>query len=62
MILNVAPKTFSDYDWVGYEDPDSLTIKMDYIKDRGLLGAMAWAVDEDDFTNFCGLGSHPMLQ
>uniref|UniRef100_A0A0P4WK32 GH18 domain-containing protein n=1 Tax=Scylla olivacea TaxID=85551 RepID=A0A0P4WK32_SCYOL len=47
--------------WVGYEDPDSLKIKMDYVKDMKLLGAMTWAVDQDDYLGWCNRGKNPMM-
>lgn len=47
--------------WVGYEDPDSLKIKMNYIREEGLLGAMTWAIDQDDYLGWCGLGKNPMM-
>ncbi|KAJ2804527.1 hypothetical protein H4R20_002469 [Coemansia guatemalensis] len=36
--------------YVGYDDPDSLTIKVNYIINRGLVGAMVWMV-QYDFAN-----------
>ena len=48
--------------WIGYEDADSLAIKMEYIKEMGLLGAMSWAIDQDDWKNWCGKGKNPMMK
>lgn len=41
--------------WVGYDDRESVRIKVQYLKNRRLAGAMVWALDLDDFTGtFCG--------
>ncbi|XP_007939388.1 chitinase-3-like protein 1 [Orycteropus afer afer] len=41
--------------WVGYDDPESIKIKVQYLRNKQLAGAMVWALDLDDFRgSFCG--------
>jgi chitinase len=37
--------------WVSYDDERSFNKKLDYIEQKGLGGAMFWALDMDDFKN-----------
>jgi len=58
-----APYGYKGKDWVGYDDPESLTYKAKVlVKGRGLFGAMFWALPLDDFTGkFCYQGKYPLI-
>jgi len=36
---------------VGYDDPQSILLKVRFIQSKGLAGSMAWALDLDDFNS-----------
>jgi len=35
--------------WVGYDNPESLAVKVEFMMSKGLAGTMAWAIELDDF-------------
>jgi len=58
-----APYGYVGDIWVGYDDTESLKLKVDQlIKRKGLAGAMFWAIPLDDFSGqFCGQGPYPLI-
>ena len=57
----LSPYGYAGDLWVGFDDPKSLKLKVDFLKAKGLRGAMFWAIDLDDFQNVCGQGKYPLL-
>ncbi|CAF1050004.1 unnamed protein product [Adineta ricciae] len=46
--------SYKDGTWIGYDDPESVRNKCEYVKQEGLGGAMIWALDMDDASGkFC---------
>lgn len=39
---------YSGTTWIGYDDKESISTKVTYAKNRGLLGYFAWHVGADD--------------
>ena len=40
--------TYGRDSWISYDDADTMGMKVDFAKERGLKGLMAWAIDTDD--------------
>jgi len=56
-----SPYAFKGTQWVGFDTVKSAKVKADYIKSKGLGGAMFWDVATDDFNNRCGDGKFPLI-
>ncbi|KAK7091103.1 chitinase-3-like protein 1 [Littorina saxatilis] len=58
-----APYAYGGDQWVGYDDPKSLKIKVEtMINGYRLAGAFVWSVEMDDFRGRCGGGVYPLLK
>ncbi|XP_033739615.1 chitotriosidase-1-like isoform X2 [Pecten maximus] len=47
--------------WIGYDDPDSLRAKVNFIKKSGFGGVMIWSLDLDDFNGQCTGQKYPLI-
>ncbi|XP_077556585.1 chitinase-3-like protein 1 isoform X1 [Haemaphysalis longicornis] len=57
----MAPYAFRDRQWVGYDDMESITAKVEFAKAMGLAGGMVWSIETDDFQGKCHGLKYPML-
>lgn len=55
-----SPYIVNGDQWIGYDNEESIKAKTDYIRLRGLGGAMMWAVGLDDVHGTCG-HARPLL-
>ncbi|KAI8423708.1 hypothetical protein MSG28_012739 [Choristoneura fumiferana] len=52
--LAKVPYAVQGRNWVSYDDPNSLTQKVEYAMNLGIAGAMVWSIETDDFHGICG--------
>lgn len=54
--------TYGGSQWVGYEDPDTILMKVQYAITNNFSGVMFWSLDLDDFMgSHCHKGKYPLL-
>jgi chitinase len=49
-----VPYKYKGDQWIGYDDDESIALKVQFAKDHNLAGVMVWTVDMDDFLGYCG--------
>ncbi|XP_036765502.2 chitotriosidase-1 isoform X2 [Manis pentadactyla] len=58
-----VPYAVQGNQWVGFDDVESFKTKVNYLKQKGLGGAMVWSLDMDDFKGlFCQQGQYPLIK
>lgn len=58
----MGPYAYLRDQWVSFDDQAMIRYKTEFVKARGLGGAMIWALDLDDFRNVCNCEPHPLLR
>ncbi|CAF1366875.1 unnamed protein product [Rotaria magnacalcarata] len=57
-----VPYVSSDTLWIGYDNVQSVKLKMKFLKDQGYGGVIIWSLDLDDKTgDFCKEGPFPLI-
>lgn len=56
------PYAYKSNQWVGYDDEESIKMKVNYIIKHCLGGAMIWSIDLDDFKSFCSNKPFPLTR
>ncbi|RUS91483.1 hypothetical protein EGW08_000807, partial [Elysia chlorotica] len=57
-----VPYAYLGNQWVGFDDPASITMKIDFMIFNGYGGVMAWDISQDDMSGqFCGAGRFPLM-
>ncbi|GAB0090660.1 chitotriosidase-1 [Sergentomyia squamirostris] len=61
LINNAIKYSYSNDQWVSYDDAETVSVKTQYAKFEGLAGVMIWTIDTDDFHGDCHKQAFPLL-
>lgn len=59
-VVGQCPFAYRGDQWVGYEDEESVSAKVDFVLEKDYGGVMVFNVDMDDFNGSCGV-KNPLL-
>lgn len=59
--LAQVPYTYSGNQWIGYDDVESVALKVKYAVHEQIGGIMVWSIETDDFRGVCQQGKYPLL-
>ncbi|CAL8367373.1 unnamed protein product [Lota lota] len=58
----MVPYATKGNEWVGFDNKQSIGLKVEYLKANQFAGAFIWALDLDDFSGqFCNQGKYPLI-
>ncbi|XP_050295131.1 acidic mammalian chitinase-like [Anthonomus grandis grandis] len=49
-----VPYAYNNTSWLSYDNPDSITLKVEFAKSLGLNGIMLWSIETEDFLGVNG--------
>lgn len=58
----MIPYAYKGDQWVGFDDPRSFKMKVQWLKQNGYSGIMIWSVDMDDFAGTCMGLRYPLIK
>lgn len=58
----MGPYAYQKDQWVSFDDTLMIRHKSEFVKAMNLGGAMIWALDLDDFKNYCSCEEYPLLR
>ncbi|XP_055372239.1 probable chitinase 10 [Condylostylus longicornis] len=58
----IGPYAYKGDQWVSFDDSPMIRHKSEFVKAMDLGGAMIWALDLDDFKDYCECESYPLLK
>lgn len=58
----MGPYAYHKDQWVSFDDAPMIRHKSEFVKTMNLGGAMIWALDLDDFKNYCNCEEYPLLR
>ncbi|CAH2239666.1 probable chitinase 2 [Pararge aegeria] len=59
--LAKVPYAVQGRNWVSYDDPNSIAVKIEHALQYNIAGAMIWSIETDDFRGKCA-GDFPLLR
>jgi chitinase len=58
----VGPYAVQGRRWIGYDDVESIGVRVQYINQKGLGGGMFWSIETDDFRGLHSSERYPLLK
>lgn len=58
----MIPYAYKADQWVGFDDPRSFKMKVQWLKQNGYSGIMIWSIDMDDFSGSCMGLRYPLIK